>query len=56
MITCSAAHNTLNLILRDESLLEFVKFVCHEAPSSRYDVAITYTTDLEAEEMDTDEE
>lgn len=52
MISCSASFNTLNLILRDSCLMKFVKFVSHAAPSSRYDLAAAFTTDLSQEEMD----
>jgi prolyl 3-hydroxylase /prolyl 3,4-dihydroxylase len=51
MISCSASFNILNLILRDTCLLQFVKFVSHDAPSSRYDLAAAFTTDLSPEEM-----
>lgn len=51
MISCSASFNTLNLILRDSCLMKFVKFVSHAAPSSRYDLAAAFTTDLSMEEM-----
>lgn len=51
MISCSASFNTLNLILRDSCLMKFVKFVNHAAPSSRYDLAAVFTTDLSQEEM-----
>ena len=51
MISCSASFNTLNLILRDSCLMTFVKFVNHAAPSSRYDLAAVFTTDLSQEEM-----
>lgn len=51
MITCSPAPNTLNVLLRDASLLKFVKFVSHDAPGSRADVALEYVTDLTPDEL-----
>ena len=51
MISCSAAHNTLHLVLRDAGLMRFVKFVSHDAPSSRYDIAAEYLTDLQPDEL-----
>ena len=51
LISSSAANNTLHLLLRDPSLLSFVKFVSHDAPSSRYDVAAEFITDLRADEV-----
>jgi prolyl 3-hydroxylase /prolyl 3,4-dihydroxylase len=52
MISCSASFNTLNLIMRDECLMTFVKYVSHAAPSSRYDLAAAFTTDLSEQEME----
>lgn len=51
MISCSAAFNTLNLILRDASLMQFVKYVSAGAPGSRWDIAAAYTTDLADDEF-----
>lgn len=42
MLNVSAAHNSLNLVLRDEGLMRFVKYVSASAPSSRWDVAMEY--------------
>ena len=52
MISSSAAFNTLHLILRDACLLKFVKFVSHDAPGSRFDIAAEYVTDLTPEDLD----
>lgn len=52
MISSSAAFNTLHLILRDPALLSFVKFVSHDAPSSRFDIAAEFLTDLSDDEVD----
>lgn len=51
MISSSAAFNTLHLLLRDPSLMKFVKFVSHDAPGSRFDVAAEFVTDLTAEDV-----
>jgi hypothetical protein len=53
VLNVSPANNTLNLVLRDEGLMRFVKFLSVEAPSSRFDIAMTYQpepdSDSEAE-------
>jgi Oxoglutarate and iron-dependent oxygenase degradation C-term len=41
----------LNILLRDANLLKFVKFLSHDAPSSRYDVAMEFLTDLTDDEL-----
>uniref|UniRef100_A0A7R9YSB2 Fe2OG dioxygenase domain-containing protein n=1 Tax=Chlamydomonas euryale TaxID=1486919 RepID=A0A7R9YSB2_9CHLO len=40
VLNVSAAANSLNLVLRDEGLMKFVKYVSAAAPSSRWDVAM----------------
>jgi len=52
LISCSASANTLNIILRDKSLMKFVKFLSHDAPSSRWDVAVEFTVDLDDDEIE----
>lgn len=42
VLNVSAAPNSLNLVLRDEGLMRFVKYVSYAAPSSRWDVAMEY--------------
>ena len=42
MLNVSATPNSLNLVLRDEGLMRFVKYVSAAAPSSRWDVAAEY--------------
>jgi hypothetical protein len=53
VLNVSPANNTLNLVLRDEGLMRFVKYLSVEAPSSRFDIAMTYQpepdSDSEAE-------
>ena len=45
MLNVSAAANTLSLVLRDEGLMRFVKYVSASAPGSRWDVAAVYRPD-----------
>ena len=42
MLNVSPAANSLNLVLRDEGLMRFVKYLSLQAPSSRFDIAMTY--------------
>ena len=42
MLNVSPAANTLNLVLRDEGLMRFVKYLSASAPSSRFDVTMVY--------------
>jgi hypothetical protein len=51
MISSSAAFNSLHLLLHDPTLFKFVKFVSHVAPSSRFDIAVEFLTDLTLEEI-----
>ena len=54
MLNLSAAPNSLNLVLRDEGLMKFVKYVSYQAPSSRWDIAMECLP--EDDDSDTDEE
>ena len=48
--------NTLNLVMRDEGTMKFVKYVSHAAPSSRWDVAAVYEVDQDDTDSDEDDE
>lgn len=52
VLNVNAAHNCLNLVLRDEGLMRFVKFVSFEAPSSRLDVAMEYLPEDDSDDED----
>jgi prolyl 3-hydroxylase /prolyl 3,4-dihydroxylase len=59
VLNVSAASNSLNLVLRDEGLMRFVKYVSAAAPGSRWDVAAVFLPDNEdedGEELDQDED
>ena len=47
--------NTLNLVMRDEGTMKFVKYVSHAAPSSRWDVAAVYEVDQDDTDSDEDD-
>ncbi|CAO3618109.1 unnamed protein product [Cunninghamella blakesleeana] len=53
LLTMSAGENELALVLRDEGVMRFIKYVSARAPGSRWDVAFEY--DL-PEEDDEDED
>jgi prolyl 3-hydroxylase /prolyl 3,4-dihydroxylase len=42
VLNVNAAQNSLNLILRDEGLMKFVKYVSCKAPGSRWDIVETF--------------
>lgn len=50
VLNVSAASNSLNLVLRDEGLMRFVKYLSAQAPSSRWDVSMTYQPEEDEEE------
>lgn len=42
LLSVSPAFNVLNLVLRDEGTMRFVKYVSSSAPGSRWDVSVEY--------------
>ncbi|GFR40250.1 hypothetical protein Agub_g822 [Astrephomene gubernaculifera] len=50
VLNVNAAANTLNLVLRDEGLMRFVKYVSFAAPGSRWDVAMEYVPEDDDDE------
>ncbi|KDD72488.1 hypothetical protein H632_c3282p0, partial [Helicosporidium sp. ATCC 50920] len=53
VLNVSPACNTLSLVLRDEGLMRFVKFVSARAPGSRWDLSMVYEPEPDS---DSDEE
>ncbi|OBZ83792.1 hypothetical protein A0J61_08155, partial [Choanephora cucurbitarum] len=54
LLTLPAGRNELSLVLRDEGIMRFIKYVSAKSPGSRWDIAFEY--DLpEEEEEDEDE-
>jgi Oxoglutarate and iron-dependent oxygenase degradation C-term len=46
LLSVSASHNALSLVLRDDAaVLSFIKYVSSAAPGSRYDIAAEYVVD-----------
>lgn len=56
VLNVSPAANTLNLVLRDEGLMRFVKYLSVAAPSSRFDIAMTYQPEPDSDEEEGEEE
>ena len=58
VLNVPAAHNCLSLLLRDEGLMRFVKYVSAAAPGSRWDLAMEYLPDegSSSEEEEQEEE
>jgi len=50
VLNVSPAANTLNLVLRDEGLMRFVKYLSAAAPSSRFDIAAVYQPEPDSDE------
>ena len=55
VINAPAAANCLNLTLRDDGLMRFVKYVSAGAPGSRWDVAVEYLPEDDGEEEEEEE-
>ncbi|CCD25269.1 oxidative DNA demethylase NDAI_0E04520 [Naumovozyma dairenensis CBS 421] len=57
LLNCKPSWNSFNLVLRDESVLEFVKYVSWSAKSSRWDIKLKYDVkSLEEDEGDDENE
>ncbi|KAF7720545.1 hypothetical protein EC973_007594 [Apophysomyces ossiformis] len=50
LLTVPAGFNELSLVLRDEGVMRFIKYVSARAPGSRWDVSYEYDLPEEAEE------
>ncbi|PNW79265.1 hypothetical protein CHLRE_09g408464v5 [Chlamydomonas reinhardtii] len=56
VLNVNAAANTLNLVLRDEGLMRFVKYVSFAAPGSRWDVAMEFLPEDDSDDEEEGEE
>jgi Rps23 Pro-64 3,4-dihydroxylase Tpa1-like proline 4-hydroxylase len=52
LLTTPPNWNQLELVVRDEGILHFIKYVSANAPSSRWDIDAEYTVVLDAEETE----
>jgi prolyl 3-hydroxylase /prolyl 3,4-dihydroxylase len=54
LLTLSATSNTLSIVLRDEGVMRFIKYVSARAPGSRWDISLEYDLpeDQDAEDDD----
>ena len=53
LLNVTPSYNTLNVVLRDEGVMRFVKYLGASAGGSRWDIAAEYT--VGAAEMEEDE-
>ena len=56
VLNVSPAANTLNLVLRDEGLMKFVKYLSAAAPSSRFDIAAVYKPEPDSDDEEEEAE
>mmetsp|Transcript_31041 Transcript_31041/g.68891 ORF Transcript_31041/g.68891 Transcript_31041/m.68891 type:complete len:719 (-) Transcript_31041:853-3009(-) len=56
VLNVSAAANSLNLVLRDEGLMKFVKYLSYAAPGSRWDIAMEYLPEDDSDDEEQEEE
>ncbi|KAI8368312.1 Oxoglutarate and iron-dependent oxygenase degradation C-term-domain-containing protein [Radiomyces spectabilis] len=56
LLTLAAGCNELSIVLRDEGVMRFIKYVSARAPGSRWDVSYEYDLPEEDEEDNDDEE
>ncbi|TPX72326.1 hypothetical protein SpCBS45565_g00609 [Spizellomyces sp. 'palustris'] len=52
LLTVSAGWNVLTLVMRDEGLMKFIKYISARAPGSRWDVAFEYELPDQEDEGD----
>jgi hypothetical protein len=55
LLTLSASSNTLSIVLRDEGVMRFIKYVSARAPGSRWDISFEYDLPEDDEEEEEDE-
>ena len=56
VLNVSPAFNSLSLVLRDENLMKFVKYLSRLAPSSRWDIAMEYMPEDDSDDEEGKEE
>ncbi|KAI8074419.1 Oxoglutarate and iron-dependent oxygenase degradation C-term-domain-containing protein [Gongronella butleri] len=55
LLTTPAGHNELSIVLRDEGVMRFIKYVSARAPGSRWDVAFEYDLPEDQHQDDDDD-
>lgn len=56
LLSVQAGCNVLNVVMRDEGVMKFVKYVSHMAPSSRWDLSTEYNVEFSINSDDDDME
>ena len=52
LVSVHAVSNTLSLVLRDDGVMKFIKYISAGAPSSRWDVSAEFKVDLDDDNED----
>ncbi|ODQ66259.1 hypothetical protein NADFUDRAFT_45774 [Nadsonia fulvescens var. elongata DSM 6958] len=52
LLSCQANWNTLNLYVRDNGILKFVKYISRSAPGSRWDISATWMAKFDGADED----
>jgi hypothetical protein len=56
LLSISPGCNVLSLVMRNENIMRFIKYVSHNAPGSRWDIAVDYEIESNEEDDDSDGE
>ena len=54
LLSISPGCNVLSLVMRNENIMRFIKYVSHNAPGSRWDIAVDYEIESNEEDDDSD--
>jgi len=52
----SPGFNVLSLVMRDQKVMRFIKYVSASAPGSRWDISSEYAIEIDDEDDDEDED
>jgi hypothetical protein len=56
LLSVSPGCNVLSIVMRDQKIMRFVKYVSSAAPGSRYDITMEYEIEDEGDESDESDE
>ena len=54
LLSVTPGCNVLSLVMRDENIMRFIKYVGANAPGSRWDIAMDYTIKVDDDDEDED--
>lgn len=55
LLSVSASNNVLSLVMRDEGIMKFIKYLSANAPGSRWDVAVEYEIENSGDSEDSED-